>query len=112
LADVVFAKSARADLDDIFACRLPTLPRLRGRVGKGAGLEVALAYTSRIEQFCRKMIPFPQRGTARDDLRPGLRTVGFERRATIAFMVKGDDVIILRILYAGRSLDLPFDESF
>ena len=101
MARVVFAESARADLDDIFAW-----------IADHAGLEVALAYTSRIEQFCRKMIPFPQRGTARDDLRPGLRTVGFERRATIAFMVKGDDVIILRILYAGRSLDLPFDESF
>jgi len=58
------------------------------------------------------MTPFPQRGTARNDLRPGLRTVGFERRATIAFTVKGEDVIILRILYAGRSLDLAFDESF
>jgi hypothetical protein len=38
--------------------------------------------------------------------------VGFERRATIAFMVNGEDVIILRILYAGRSLDLAFNESF
>jgi len=101
LARVVFAESARADLDDIFAW-----------IADHAGLEVALAYASRIEHFCRKMTPFPQRGTARNDLRPGLRTVGFERRATIAFTVKGEDVIVLRILYAGRSLDLAFDESF
>ena len=101
MARVVFAESARADLDDIFAW-----------IADHAGLEVALAYTSRIEHFCRKMTPFPQRGTARNDLRPGLRTVGFERRVTIAFTVKGEDVIILRILYAGRSLDLAFDESF
>jgi toxin ParE1/3/4 len=79
LPRVVFAESARADLDDIFAW-----------IADHAGLEVALAYTSR----------------------PGLRTVGFERRATIAFTVKGEDVVILRILYAGRSLDLAFDESF
>jgi len=58
------------------------------------------------------MTPFPQRGTARDDIRSGLRTVGFERRVTIAFTVKGEDIVILRILYAGRSLDLAFDESF
>jgi toxin ParE1/3/4 len=45
------------------------------------------------------------------NLRPGLRTIGFERRATIAFTVKGEDVIILRILYGGRSLDLAFGES-
>jgi toxin ParE1/3/4 len=100
LPRVVFAESARADLDDIFAW-----------IADHAGLEVALAYTGRIEHFCREMTPFPQRGTARNDLRLGLRTVGFERRATIAFTVKGEDVIILRILYAGRSLDLAFDES-
>jgi plasmid stabilization system protein ParE len=101
LARVVFAESARADLDDIFTW-----------IADHAGRKVALAYTARIERFCHKMIPFPQRGTARDDLRPGLRTVGFERRATIAFTVKGEDVVILRVLYAGRSLDLAFDESF
>lgn len=100
MASVVFTESARADLDDIFAW-----------IADHAGLNVALAYTGR-KHFCRDMTPFPQRGTARNDLRPGLRTVGFERRATIAFTVKGEDVIILRILYAGRSLDLAFDESF
>jgi toxin ParE1/3/4 len=85
-------------LDDIFAW-----------IADRAGLEVALAYTSRIERFCREMMPFPQRGTSRDDIRPGLRSLGFERRATIAFTMKGDEVIILRILYAGRSLDLAFE---
>jgi toxin ParE1/3/4 len=95
---MIFAEAAKADLDDIFAW-----------IADRAGLEVALAYTSRIEHFCREMMPFPQRGTSRDDIRPGLRTLGFERRATIAFTVKGDELIILRILYAGRSLDLAFD---
>ena len=98
MAGVVFAESAQADLDDIFAW-----------IADQAGLEVARSYTRRIEQFCRNMTPFPQRGTVRDDIRPGLRTVGFERRVTIAFTVVGDDLIILRILYAGRSLDLAFD---
>jgi toxin ParE1/3/4 len=98
LAGVAFAETAKADLDDIFAW-----------IADQAGLEVALAYTSRIERFCRQMTPFPQRGTLRNDIRPGLRTLGFERRATIAFTVRGDEVIILRILYAGRSLDLAFD---
>jgi plasmid stabilization system protein ParE len=100
LTRVVFTETANADLDDIFAW-----------IADHAGLEVALAYTGRIERFCHEMTPFPQRGTARNDVRPGLRTVGFERRATIAFTVKGEDVIILRILYAGRSLELAFDES-
>ena len=79
------------------------------KIADRAGLEVALAYTGRIEHFCREMTPFPQRGTSRNDIRPGLRTLGSERRAAIAFTAKGDDVIILRILYAGRSLDPAFD---
>jgi len=29
--------------------------------------------------------------------------------ATIAFTLRGEQVIVLRILYAGRSLDLAFD---
>jgi toxin ParE1/3/4 len=101
LARVVYSEDAKADLDEIFAW-----------IADRGGVEVALAYTSRIERFCQAMTPFPRRGTARDDLRKGLRTVGFERRATVAFTVSGEDVIILRILYAGRSLDLAFSEPF
>jgi toxin ParE1/3/4 len=46
----------------------------------------------------------------RDDVRPGLRVVGFERRVTVAFQVAGDNLTILRILYAGRDLERAFDE--
>jgi toxin ParE1/3/4 len=99
LARVVFRPRARADFDKIFDW-----------IAERGGVEVARAYSSRIERFCFVLTPFPQRGTARNDVRPGLRTIGFERRATIAFTVKGEDVIILRILYAGRSLDHAFDD--
>jgi hypothetical protein len=37
--------------------------------------------------------------------------MAFERRATIAFTAMGEDVIILRVLYAGRSIELAFGES-
>jgi toxin ParE1/3/4 len=98
LGGVALSETAQADLDEIFAW-----------IADRAGERVALRYTARIERFCMGMTAFPQRGTARDDLRAGLRTIGFERRATIAFSLRGDDVVILRILYAGRSLDLAFD---
>lgn len=45
------------------------------------------------------------RGTRRDDIRPGLRTVGFERRATIAFKVLAREVVIVRIFYGGRDFE-------
>jgi toxin ParE1/3/4 len=45
---------------------------------------------------------FPKRGARRDDLRPGLRILGFERRAAIALQATAETVVILRILYGGR----------
>jgi toxin ParE1/3/4 len=50
----------------------------------------------------------PERGTLRDDLRPGLRTIGFEHRVAIAFRVSTDTVAVLRILYGGRKVELAF----
>jgi len=39
---------------------------------------------------------------ARDDILPGLRTIGFERRATIVFRVLKTRVEIVSIAYGGR----------
>ena len=38
----------------------------------------------------------------RDDVREGLRIVGFERRATVAFHVDKRRVTILRFFYGGQ----------
>ena len=65
------------------------------------GAERAIGYIDRIEEFSHGLAVFPDRGTARDDLRPGLRILGFERRAVIAFYIAADTVTILRVLYAG-----------
>ena len=44
-----------------------------------------------------------ERGHRRDDIRPGLRIIGFERRVTIAFMVQDQRATFLRIFYGGRN---------
>ena len=54
---------------------------------------------------------FPERGTRRDDLRPGLRTTTYRRRVTIAFHVTETTVAIDRVLYGGRDLDAIFRED-
>jgi plasmid stabilization system protein ParE len=51
---------------------------------------------------------FPQRGTRRDDVLPGLQVVGFGRRVTIAFVVTGDAVLIEGIFYGGQELTGAF----
>jgi toxin ParE1/3/4 len=70
-----------------------------------AGHAVASGYIDRIEAACMTFATFPERGTRRDDIRPGLRTVGFECRATIIFQVSDKEVVIVRVLYGGRDPD-------
>jgi len=67
---------------------------------KGAG-----DYIARIEALCLSLRHVPLRGTPRDDIKPGLRIVGFERRAVIAFCVVPSEVVIVRIFYGGRDYE-------
>ncbi|WP_306121016.1 hypothetical protein [Roseitalea sp. MMSF_3504] len=45
----------------------------------------------------------------RDDLLPGLRIVGFERRITIAFTIDDDTVTFLRFFYGGQDWEDAFE---
>lgn len=70
-----------------------------------SGLANAGGYIDRIEVACTSLATFPNRGTRRDDLTPGLRTVAFERRETIAYRVLKTRVEIVTIAYAGRDYE-------
>jgi toxin ParE1/3/4 len=70
-----------------------------------AGRAVAGGYIDRIEAACMALEVFPQRGRRRDDIWPGLRKMGFERRATIALRVLESEVIIVRIFYGGQDYE-------
>ncbi len=52
-------------------------------------------YTEAIVAHCEELAAFPRRGRARDDIRPGLRTIGFRRRVVIAFAVLDQTVAIV-----------------
>jgi toxin ParE1/3/4 len=67
--------------------------------------EVAEGYLSSIFEFCDGLNDFPSRGVARDDLRPGLRTIGFRRRAVIAFVLTETAVEIVGFYYGGRDYE-------
>jgi toxin ParE1/3/4 len=74
-------------------------------IAEQAGYETAGAYVDRIEAACMALETLPERGMRRDDIRPGLRTIGFERRAAIAFQVKRAEVVIVRIFYGGQDYE-------
>jgi len=44
----------------------------------------------------------------RDDLLPGLRVSGFERRVTIAFVATDSAVLIEGVFYGGRDFETTF----
>lgn len=91
---IVFDRQAREDLRQ-------TYDFIRERTGSA----ISRAYIRRVMRYIEGFSNFPARGQSRDDLRPGLRLVGFQRQATIAFVIDGDDVIILRIFFRGRKVD-------
>ena len=69
-----------------------------------------MEYIERIEKYCRGFAEFPHRGIIRDDLLPGLRVVGFERRISLAFHVQPNRVTFVRILYGGRDVEALIGE--
>ena len=92
---VDFDPAAEADLDDI------------GRYIAGkASVAIALGFIDRLERACLSLADAPWRGTTRDEIRPGLRTFGVERRATIVFAIDEDArrVVILAVLFGGQDM--------
>jgi len=79
--------------------------RIYRYIAERAGAETAAGYVDRITAACLALDHAPLRGTRRDDLRPGIRTMGFEHRATIVFQVTGRNVEVVRVLYGGRDLE-------
>ena len=98
--NVVFAPEAEDDLLQIYDF-----------IADRANPERAYAYVERISAYCLGFATFPERGVKRDELRPGLRIVGFERRVTIAFVVTADAVLIEGIFYGGQDFEAAFQDE-
>jgi toxin ParE1/3/4 len=89
--EVIFSPEAENDLAAIFEW-----------IAARAGTDIALGYIERIEVFCRDLDLASERGALRNDIRPGLRVLGFERRLTIAIAVSEERVTVLRLFYGGQ----------
>ncbi|MFE0759334.1 type II toxin-antitoxin system RelE/ParE family toxin [Inquilinus sp. NPDC058860] len=91
---MIFAPQAKAQL-----------LALHQRISEAASPAVAERYTTAIVQYCRSLSTFPERGTRRDDLRPGLRLLGFRRRVTIGLTLNDRVVTILGVFYGGQDVE-------
>jgi len=92
--NVIFREEAENDLTELALY-----------IASQAGPVVANRYLDRLYSACIGLAHFPERGRRRDDILPGLRTIGFERRATIAFRVLKTRVEIVSVAYGGRDFE-------
>lgn len=97
--EVVWHPKARADLLALYDW-----------IASQADTETAFAYTSKIEEHTARLSRFPERGTPRDDLASGLRTMPYRRRTVIAYRATDGVVEIIRVIHAGRDMGVMFEE--
>lgn len=95
--DLVFLPEAKDDLDSLYSW-----------IADSSGERVAERFTGRLRSFCYNLTYAPDRGSRRNDLTPGLRSIGYRRRATIVFSIQGSAVVIVRAIYRGRSIEALF----
>lgn len=95
---VVWRSAAR---DDLLA--------LYDWIADRADPETAFAYAARIEELAERLAEFPHRGTPRDDLVPGMRTVPYRRRVTVAYQVLENCVEVLRLVQSGQDWEQLFE---
>ncbi len=85
---------------------LRSLSRMQHYILEQSGPSVADAYIQDIMAYCAGFADFPKRGTARPDIGPGIRVVGYRRLASIAIEVRQGTVVILSIFFNGQQLRL------
>ena len=78
------------------------LDNLYDYIADSASDDVAARYIDAIIGDCFALSNFPQRGTALDDLSPGLRSISHRRRAVIVFTIEENRVVIIGIFYFGQ----------
>ena len=91
---IVFTPEARDQLDT-----------LHNYIAAQADGAIATRFTDGILAQVAALAEFPERGTPRDDLRSGLRTLAWKRRVTIAYVVEESAVVVIGVFYGGRDFE-------
>lgn len=80
------------------------LAAIEARIALEANTATAEAYVQAVLERCFALDTFPHQGTARNDMRSGVRTFSFRRNVVIAYAVEGDEVAILAVAWRGQQL--------
>ncbi len=93
---------------DLTERAIAQLQELESHIADEGSPITAARYVDAIVDYCESLQIFPHRGTRRDNIRPGLRMVGYKHRVTIAFEVTDDAVNILGVYYGGQDIEADF----
>ena len=89
------------------------LVALYGYIADAASPDIAERYTEAIISYCESLHTFPLRGTARDDIRPGLRITNYKKRMVVAFEVDthAGQVSIIGLFYGGQDYEIILQDG-
>jgi toxin ParE1/3/4 len=94
---------------------LPTATRdlreIAGWIADRTSNSFAVHYVERIQERIETLSHGGERGTLRNDVRPGLRVIGIMKSVTLAFFIEEDAVMIARVLYGGRNWQQDLSSS-
>ena len=93
------------------AAFIDDLAAIEAWIAERAGDHVALNYMRRLDMYCSRFDLAAQRGAPRDDLRPDLRVIGFEKRIELLFSITPDRVEFLRAFYGGQDWEGDLSET-
>jgi toxin ParE1/3/4 len=84
------------------------LEKLENYLGRVASPDVGGDYVASIIEYCSGLSEFPNRGTMRDDISPGLRCISYRGRTAIIFLVEDTQVEILGVFHGGQDWESRF----
>jgi toxin ParE1/3/4 len=90
---VVFSSLANRQLAEIF-----------DYIAEKSQPDIALYYVQKLHTFCMAIGQHPNIGVEREKRLPGVRFLGYRRRATIAFKVQESSVLIVAIFQGGQDI--------
>jgi plasmid stabilization system protein ParE len=96
----------------LFAEAEKQLTALYSYIADAASPDIAARYTEAIVSYCESLRTFPDRGTMRNDVRPGLRITHYKKRTIIAFAVDAEHLSIIGVSYGGQDYETILQDDF
>ncbi len=80
------------------------LNRIYSEIAAAAGSRTADRFFVGLIAFIRALETFPERGSVRSSLIPGLRIIGYRHSISLVFIVRGNDVVIVGVFRRGQNI--------